>query len=136
MLSFYLISLLCITGLVASAPITTTHRRHLDSQRSSSFPYGKLADRLLNVNDDVSYTMDDLDEDMIRVYPENHTISSAIPIANLEPKLSLPTTRSRVRNVGTKNLFYRIPDIVRNIVIQKWDTAVLDRWRTMARDQS
>ena len=70
-LSFYLLFLLCMASIAASAP-TTTYHRHLPSS-SSSFPYGKLADKLLNVND-VSYMIDDLDEDMVRVYPENHSI--------------------------------------------------------------
>ena len=68
-LSFYLF-LLCLASLAASTPITY-HRHHPDSR---PFPYGKLADKLLNVND-ISYMNDDLDdEDMVRVYPENRSI--------------------------------------------------------------
>ena len=128
MLSFYLLFLLCITGLATSAPITH-YRHHLVD---SPFPYGKLTDRLLNVND-ISYIMDDLDEDMVRIYPENHSTSfsfSPVPITSFE--LPLP-------NVYTKNLFsfaYRIPDIIKKAVTQEWDTIALIRWRTMARDQS
>jgi hypothetical protein len=130
MLFFYLLFLLCIAGLATSAPLTY-HRHHLVD---SPFPYGKLTDRLLNVND-VSYMLDDLDEDMVRIYPENHSTSfssAAIPIASLE--LPLPNVR-----VYAKNLFsfaYRIPDIIKKAVIQEWDTTALVRWRTMARDQS
>jgi hypothetical protein len=123
-----------MASLAASAPITY-HRHHLHP----TFPYGKLADKLLNVND-ISYMIDDLDEDMVRVYPENHSIpfSSTLPIASFEPKL-LPVTidNNTIPNVDTKHLFsfaYRIPDIIRKVIIQEWDTALV-RWRTMAREQ-
>ena len=114
-LTFYLVFLLCMAGLAASAPITY-HRHQLDSP----FPYGKLADKLLNVND-VSYMIDDLDEEgMVRVYP----FSSALPIVGFAPINTIP-------NVGTKkNLFSFIPDIIEKIVAQEWDTALV-WWRTM-----
>jgi hypothetical protein len=131
-LSFYLLFLLGVAGLAASAPITY-HRHHLDWP----FPYGKLADKLLNVND-VSYMIDDFDEDMVRVYPENHSIPfSVLPIASFEPKLPVPINHDTTPNVGTKNLFsfaYRIPDFIKKVVAQEWDTALV-RWRTMAREQ-
>ena len=132
MLSIYLLFLLCLAGLAASAP-TIHHHPQLDSL--GSFPYGKLADKLLNVND-VSYMIDNIDEDMVRVYPENHSIpfSSAPPlIPNFESKLPVIPT---IPNVGTKNLFsfvYRIPDIFKQVFTQQWDFALLGRWRTMAR---
>jgi hypothetical protein len=130
-LSFYLLFLICMAGLAASAPITY-HRHHLNSP----FPYGKLADKLLNVND-VSYIIDDLDEDMVRVYPENHSIPfSDLPIADIEPKPPVPINTT-TPNVGSTNLFsfaYRIPDVIKKIVAQEWDTALV-RWRTMARVQ-
>ena len=136
MLSFYLLFLLCIAGLAASAPITY-HRHHL-----GPFPYGKLADKLLNIND-ASYMIDDLDEDMFRVYPENHSMSFSpgLPIASFEPKLPAPNQSiNTISNVGTnnlKNLFsfaYRIPDIIKKVFSQEWDTGLV-RWRTMARHQ-
>jgi hypothetical protein len=128
MLFFYLLFLLCIAGLATSAP-TLYHHPQLESPRS--FPYGKLADKLLNIND-VSYMIDDLDEYMVGAYPENHStpFSSTLPITRFE--LPLP-------NVGTNNLFsfaYRIRDIIKQIVTQDWDTTALVRWRTITRYQS
>ena len=138
MISFYLLFLLCITSLAASAPIT--YQRHHLLGDSGPFPYGKLADKLLNVND-VSYIIDDLYEDIVRVYPENHStpFSSALPISIFQPNLNLPLPSNGIRNVGTKNLLslaYRIPDIIKKVVDQKWDTTALVRWRMMARNQS
>ena len=129
-LSFYLVFLLCIAGLAASAPITY-HRHQLDSP----FPYGKLADKLLNAND-VSYMIDDLDEDIVRIYPEHHSIpfSSALPIASFEPKLSPPI--NTIPDVDTKNLFsfaYRITDNIKKAVTHEWDSALV-RWRKMRED--
>ena len=128
MISSYLLFLLFISGLAASAPIPH-HRHHL---LNSPFPYGKLADKLLRVND-ASYTIDDFDEHMVRVYPENHSIpfSSAPPIDNFEPKLPVPINITP--NVGTENLFslsYRIPDIITKVVSQEWDTALV-WWRAI-----
>jgi len=133
---FYFLFLLCVAGLAASAP-TTHHRGH--HLRSRPFPYGKLADILLHVNDrnnDVPYMIDGLDED-VRVYPENHSVPfpSGLPIASLEPKLLLPI--NTIPNVGTKNILsfaYLLPDIIKKVVTQEWDTTLV-WWRTMARDQ-
>ena len=138
MISFYPLFLLCIAGLAASAPITH-HRHHLLGD-SGPFPYGKLADKLLNVND-VSYMISNLDEDMVLVYPDNHSISSVlVPFANFLPKLPLlPVIKTIPNDVGTENLLsfaYRIPDIIKKVVDQKWDTTALVRWRMMARNQS
>lgn len=128
MLSFNLFFLLCIAGLATSAPITHHRQRLLDTH----FPYGKLADKLLNVNDrnyDVSDMIDDFDEDMlVHVYPENHSLpsfSSALPISRFE--LPPPT-----RNVCTKNQFsflYHIPDIIKEVITREciWETALV-RW--------
>ena len=133
-LSFSLLFLLCIASLAASAP-TTNHRHHLHGLHSGHFPYGKLADKLLKVND-VSYMIDDNDEDMVRVYPENHLIpisSNLLPIASFEPKLPLPINKTIV---GTKDLFsfaYLIPDFIKKVVAQsvrEWETALIRR--TMA----
>jgi hypothetical protein len=136
---YYLLFLLCVAGLVASAPTTHNHNGH--HLHSRPFPYGKLADRLLHVNDrnnDVPYMIDNLDEDMVRVYPdfENPSVpsSSGLPIASFEPKL-LPVP---IPNVGTKDIIsfaYRLPDIIKKLVVQEWENTVV-RWRTMARDQS
>ena len=118
-----------MAGLAASAPITY-HHHHL-------FPYGKLTDKLLNVND-VPYMIDDHDEDMDRVYPENHFIPfPALSISSFEPKPQLPIITPP--NTGTKVLFsfaYRIvPDIIKKfVVVREWDTALV-RWHTVARDQ-
>ena len=136
MLAIYLLFMLCMASLAASAPITY-HRHHLHSH----FPYGKLADKLLNVNG-VSYMIDNFDdEDMVHVYPENRSIpsSSALPIASFdEPKLPISIDNTSTPNVGTNHLFsftyYRIPDIIKKVVNQEWDTALV-RWRTMAREQ-
>jgi len=140
-LSFYLVFLLCIAGLAASAPTAHHGNRHSHHRLNSGpFPYGKLADKILNVNDrnyDISYMIDDLDEDMVR-YPEGHSIpfSSDLPIASFEPKP--PPSINTIPNVGTnKNLFsfaYRMPDIIKKVVAQEWGTAALVRWRTMARE--
>jgi len=133
-LSFCFLFLLCVAGFVACAPATTHHRRHL---HSGPFPYGKLADKLLTVNDrnyDVPYMNDNLEEDMVRVYPENHSFSSGIPTASFEPKLSLPF--NSIPNVGIKDILsfaHRIQDIIKNVVIQEWDNTLVG-WRTMARD--
>lgn len=143
-LSFYLVFLLCIAGLATAAPSTPHgnhhgphHSHHL--QHSSPFPYGKQADKLLNVNDrnyDVSDMIDEPDEDMFRLYPEDHSnpLSSGPPIASFEPPLPINTTP----NVGTKkNLFsfaYDMPDIIKKVVVQEWGTALF-RWRTKERDQ-
>ena len=129
MLSIYFLFLLCIAGLAASAPTIYNHPQ-LDTLES--FPYGKLADKLLNVNDGSYYMMDDLDEYLVGVYPENHStpFSSVRPINSFE--LTLP-------NVNTKNLFsffYRLPDIIKKVVTEEWKTTALVRWRTMARDHS
>jgi len=139
-LSFYFLFLLSVASLAASAP-ATSHHRHFHHLHSGSFPYGKLADKLLKVNDrnyDVSYMIDDHEEDNVRVYPENQStpFPSGLPIASSEPKLPLPI--NTVANVGTKNLFsftYHILDMVKKVVVQEWD-ATLVWWRTMARDQS
>jgi len=128
-LSFYLLFLLCMASLAVSAP-TTYHRHHLHSP----FPYGKLADKLLNVND-VSYMIDDFDEDTVRVYPKSHSIPfSALPTTSFDTKPPVPI--DTIPNVDIKNLLsfaYRIPDIVKKIVAQEWDTALV-RWRSMARE--
>ena len=125
MLSIYLLFLLCIAGLATSAP-TIHHHPQLDSL--GSFPYGKLADKLLNVNH-VSYTIDDLDEYWVGAYPENHST----PFSSINSfELPLP-------NVDAKNLFsffYRLPDIIKKVVTQEWETTALVRWRMMARDHS
>ena len=120
----HLLFLLCIAGFAASASISHhRHRHHLDS---SPFPYGKLADKLLNVND-VSYVLDDdLDEEMVRVYPESQSIpsSSALPIARFELPLRIKTIIPA--NVGIKSLFssaYHIADIMKKVVIQEWEMA-------------
>ena len=132
-LSFYLF-LLCLASLAASTPITY-HRHHPDSR---PFPYGKLADKLLNVND-ISYMMDDdFDADMFRVYPESQSIpfSSALPITSFELPLRIKTT---IPNVDSKSLFsfvYRIADIIKKIFIPEWDSALPVVWLcTMARAQ-
>jgi len=155
---YYLLFLLCVTtGLVASAP--TTHHRNRNNNHhnllSRPFPYGKLGDRILHVNDrnnDVPYMIDNLEEDMLRVYPhsENHHNSvpvfpSSLPIPSSEPKLLEPI--NTIPNVGTitttvttttKDFFsfaYRLPDIIiKKLVAQEWDTT-LTRWSTIARDQ-
>ena len=135
-LSFYLLVLLGLTGLAASAP--TTYHRH----QNSPFPYGKLADKILNVNH-VSYMIDDVndddDDDRLRTYPENHSMpfsSSALPTpTSFDLTLAAPNN-TYVPNIGSKNLFsfaYRIlvPDIVRKSLLGKWDAAALMLLRTM-----
>jgi len=82
--------------------------------------------------------INDLDEDTVRVYPENHSIpfSSALPIASFEPKLPVPIDHT-TPNVGTKTLLsftYRIPGVIKKVVTQEWDTALV-RWHKMARVQ-
>jgi hypothetical protein len=141
-LSFYFLFLLvCVANLVASAPTHNSNHRH--NLQSRPFPYGKLADKLLHVNDrnyDVSYMIDDINEDMVRVYPENHhsvefvPFSSGLPIASFESTKLLP-----VPKVGDiKNLFsfayQHIPHIIKKVVVQEWDATVV-WWQTMARDQ-
>lgn len=145
-LSFYFLFFLCFAGLAASAPAThhlpATHRRH--PLHSRPFPYGKLADKLLHVNDrtyDVPYMIDDLNEDTVRVYPEDHSVpfSSGLPIASFESKPSLPIN-AILPNVGTKHIFSfacRMQDMIKKVVVQnvqEWDST-LTRWSTMARDQ-
>ena len=126
--SFYLF-ILCIAGLAASAPIT--YRHHLDSP----FPYGKLADKLLDVNI-VSYTVDDdLDEDIVRIYS-----SPGPPIASFDPMqpVLLPIYDTSIPNIGiTKNnilssfdFAYRIPDVIKKVVVREWDAALV-RWHTV-----
>jgi len=87
-ISFYLtiISfLLCITDLAASAPTTIgsdLHRRHLQPI-DLPFPYGKLADEILNVNR-VSYIMkrelDEREEDRVVTYSTDHLIATSAPL--------------------------------------------------------
>ena len=132
-LSFFLLFILCVASLAASAHIP--HRRH---HLDSPFPYGKLADKLLHVND-VSYMIDDHDEDTVRVYPENHSVpfSSALPIASFEPKLPVLPIDNTTPRVGTKTLFSftnRISDSIKKVVAQEWDTALI-RWHKMAKVQ-
>lgn len=142
-LSFYLLFLICIASLATSAPSTLHgnhhgphHSHHL--QQSGPFPYGKQADKLLNVNDrnyDASDMIDDFDEDMVRVYPEDHSFASesGSPIASLEP---LPINTPP--NVGTKKNLLSftsdMPDIIKKAVVQEWGTALF-RSRTKERDQ-
>lgn len=136
MFSFYILFLLCIAGHVASVPIAS-HRHHLQ-HHSGPFPYGKLANKLLNVNNN-EYMIDDLDEDIDRVYPENHSppfSSLRLPISSFELKLPLPVNTILPNDVDSKNLRLlslpcRMLDIIKKAVTQEWDT----RWRTMARDQ-
>ena len=136
MLFFYLLFLQCIASLAASAPVT--HHRH--RLQSSLFPYGKLADRILNVND-ASYIIEDLDdEDMLHVYPENQSVpfSSALPIAASFQPVPVPPSNT-IPNVSAENLFsfaFHITDIVRKVVIKEWDTALVRlRKMAMAREQ-
>jgi hypothetical protein len=116
-LSFYLLSiLLCIAGLVLSAP-TPYHRRQIDTP----FPYGKLADKILNVNE-VSYLIDDREDDWILAYPDDSTAAFSPPIPLASPELPVlpPSTAPKV---DTISLVYRIPHIVKQVVAQEWDTA-------------
>ena len=118
---FYLLFLLCIAGLAASAPTTY----HLNSP----FPYGKLADKILNVNH-VSYMIDDLDDDdRVRAYPENHSIPfSDLPIANFELPVIPINNNNTIPDVGTKNIFsfaYRIPNIIKKSLFKKWDSTLV-----------
>ena len=116
-LSFNLLFLLCIAGLAASSPITYNHhhRHHLNSR---SFPYGKLADKLLNVNDVSYYMTDDLhQDDMVRVYPENHhstPFSSILPISSFELPISIKTISTKI--LVSLASSYRIPDIIKKVV--------------------
>lgn len=146
-LSFFVLFFLCFAGLVASAP--ATHNRH--HLHSRPFPYGKLADRLLHVNDrnyDVSYMMDSdgHNEDIVRVHPEDHSLPFSpglpitAPITSFEPKPSLPVNTIPNVDTGTKNILsfaYRMQDIIKELVVQnvqEWDTTLI-RWRAMAIDQ-
>jgi len=151
---YYLLFLLSIAGLAASAPTPTTyHRHHLDSP----FPYGKLADKLLHINDVSSSYMigDDDDEDrLIHSYPENHSSSLSSfssdllpPIVSLElpavvlpnllllpmidddttPNVGIITTKNKNKNTPLFSFAYRIPDIIRKVVTvhEYWDTALV-----------
>jgi len=125
-LSFYLLFVLCIAGLAASAP--TTHQ---------PFPYGKLADKILNVNDrkyDASYMIDNFDT--VRVYPEGQSmpISSGLPIASFEPKLPLSIDSNNTPNVSTNNnVASRTPNIIKKVGVHAWGPTLI-RWCTLARD--
>ena len=163
-LSFYcLLFLLCVTtGLVASAPTThhRNNRNHHHNLHSRPFPYGKLGDRLLHSNDrnnDVPYMIDNnnLDEDMVRVYPNsaNHHNSvplfpSSLPIAppssgsgsepllpiKTTPKVGITTTTTTTKDV-IFSFAYRLPDIIKKFLDQEWETTLV-RWRSaMAGDQ-
>jgi len=118
-LSFYFL-LLCIAGLAASAP--TTYHRHLDSP----FPYGKLADKLLNVNH-VSFLIDNPDDEdrEIHIYPEDHY---SIPPFPAPPTIASSELKPPTNTIRTKDLFlsfaHRIPDMIKRVVDQEWDTAL------------
>ena len=109
-LSFYFVFLLCIVQLVASLPAADSsfHRRHLQPI-GPAFPYGKLADRILNVND-VTYVKRDVDEreeDNVAAYA-----LPPIPPASLQP--------SAIPKIGIIKsvlyMVYRIPDVIENFV--------------------
>ena len=57
--------LLCIVNLAEAAPVliirSIFHHRHLQPM-DLPFPYGKLADKILNVNTDISYVKHEIDE--------------------------------------------------------------------------
>ncbi|KAF8811214.1 hypothetical protein BYT27DRAFT_7184590, partial [Phlegmacium glaucopus] len=89
-ISFYLTIfsfLLCIANLAGSTPISINsdfHRRHLQPV-DPPFPYGRLADKILNVNH-VSYMkreLDDCEEDSV-----DHLIPSTTAIPNQQEPLS------------------------------------------------
>lgn len=132
--SLYLLFLLCIAGLAASAPTTYN--------LNSPFPYGKLADKILKVNDDVPYMIDDIDDE-VRVYPENHFMPfSDLPIPSFEvlpPVVVVPIIDNTKPNIGInlkkKNVVfpfvYRIRSIVKKLMFRKWDTTALVLLRRM-----
>lgn len=145
-LSFcFLFLLVCVVSLVASAPTTSHNSNHRHNLHSRPFPYGKLADKLLHVNDrnyDVPYMIDDVNEDMVRVYPEKHHHSvESVPFSSSDLPItgSEPTKLMVVPKVGDiKNLFsfayQHIPHIIKKVVVQEWDATVV-WWHTVSSDQ-
>lgn len=136
-LSLYLLSiLLCIAGLVVSAP-TPYHRRQINIP----FPYGKLADKILNVND-VSYLIDDREDDWLLAYPDYATASfsppspASIPLASPELPALPPSTAPRVDTMSLFSFVYRIPHIIKQAVAQEWDTAKSLLRTTMSRSKN
>lgn len=136
-LSFYfLASMLCTAGFVASAPTMSAsesyhhrhHRHHLQAI-DPPFPYGKLADKILNVND-ISYLIDDREEDrVLAYYPDDDNYwtttfsSDAIPPGNLElPVPLLPNTIPESRH--PKSLFSFVRRILLPHIITKQVTDI------------
>lgn len=127
-LSFYsriFTFLLCsITCLVASAPtsMTTTsatayHRRQIDLP----FPYGKLADKILNVND-VAYMIDDREDDGVFDYPDyDYSIADLPAISILPPPPvshpELPPAPSTI-TIDIPSFASRIPLIVKQVELE------------------
>lgn len=129
-LSFYLLAfILCIAGFVISAPMSASRSYHRHRQAiDPPFPYGKLADKTLNVNH-VSYMIDDREEDWILAYPDDDSYWSttfspdAIPPVKLELPVPLPNT------IPPTSLFFFVcrillPHIIKQVLAQERDIAL------------
>jgi len=86
--------------------------------------------------------IDDVNEDMVRVYPEKHHHSvESVPFSSSDLPItgSEPTKLMVVPKVGDiKNLFsfayQHIPHIIKKVVVQEWDATVV-WWHTVSSDQ-
>jgi hypothetical protein len=134
-LSFYLSFILYIACLVASAPTPTTYHRH---QVDMPFPYGKLAEKMLNVND-ISYTIDDREEDWLSAYPDYPTAfldddDDDLPV--IPPtRPVLPIIIPKVETRSLSSFVYRLPHLINHAVAQEWNTALV-LLRSMRKSQN